>query len=75
MSWRNSAFSEIHAATSDSRDDQISIVQLWRVLRKRRWLVLGSLAAVVLLVTAVSLFLPKRYEASARTPARSRWHG
>jgi hypothetical protein len=35
------------------------------VLQKRRWLVLRSLAAVVLLVTAVSLFLPKRYEASS----------
>jgi uncharacterized protein involved in exopolysaccharide biosynthesis len=50
----------------DSQDDQVSIVQFWRVLQKRRWLVLGSLAAVVLLVTAVSLFLPKRYEASSR---------
>ena len=56
--------SEIHAAAFEARD-QISIVQLWRVLRKRRWLVLGSLAAVVLLVTVVSLILPKRYEASA----------
>jgi polysaccharide biosynthesis transport protein len=56
--------SEIHASTFEARD-QISIVQLWRVLHKRRWLVLGSLAAVVLLVTAVSLILPKRYEASA----------
>ena len=58
-------FSQIHAATVDTCNDQISIVQLCRVLRKRRWLVLGSLAAVVLLVTAVSLILPKRYEASA----------
>ena len=36
------------------------------MLQKRRWLVLGSLTAVVLLVTLVSLFLPKRYEASSR---------
>src|ERR1039457_1553736 len=54
------------ATTIDSQDDQISIVQFWRVLQKRRWLVLGSLAAVVLLVTAVSLVLPKRFEASSR---------
>jgi succinoglycan biosynthesis transport protein ExoP len=60
------SFSDAQAAIIDSQDDQISIVQFWRVLQKRRWLVLGSLAAVVLLVTAVSLFLPKRYEASSR---------
>jgi polysaccharide biosynthesis transport protein len=59
-------FSDAQPLTIDSQDDQISIVQFWRVLQKRRWLVLGSLAAVVLLVTAVSLFLPKRYEASSR---------
>src|SRR5580692_4020614 len=59
-------FSDAGPLTIDSQDDQISIVQFWRVLQKRRWLVLGSLAAVILLVTAVSLFLPKRYEASSR---------
>ncbi len=42
-------FSEFHPATTiDALDDQISIVQFWRVLQKRRWLVLFSLAAVVL---------------------------
>ena len=60
------AFADFQPAMIDARDDQISIVQFWRVLQKRRWLVLGSLAAVVLLVTAVSLVLPKRYEASSR---------
>src|ERR1700722_564836 len=60
------AFAEFQHATLDARDDQISIVQFWRVLQKRRWLVLGCLAAVVLLVTGVSLILPKRYEASSR---------
>ena len=60
------SFSELQQATVDSHDDQFSIVQLWRVLQKRRWLVLGSLAAFVALATAVSLVLPKRYDASSR---------
>jgi exopolysaccharide transport family protein len=59
-------FSEFHPTTIDALDDQISIVQFWRVLQKRRWLVLSSLAAVVLLVTVISLLLPKRYDASSR---------
>ena len=59
-------FSEFHAATIDAPDDQISIVQFWRVLQKRRWLVLYTLAAIVLTVTVVSLLLPKRYDASGR---------
>ena len=54
------------AMTIDSPNDQISIMQFWRVLQKRRWLVLGSLAFVVLLAMAFSLILPKRYDASAR---------
>jgi succinoglycan biosynthesis transport protein ExoP len=60
------SFSDAQPLIIDSQDDQISIVQFWRVLQKRRLLVLGSLIAIVLLVTAVSLILPKRYEASAR---------
>jgi succinoglycan biosynthesis transport protein ExoP len=59
-------FSEFHPTTIDSHDDQISIMQFWRVLQKRRWMVFGTLAAVVLLVTAVSLILPKRYDASSK---------
>src|SRR5580698_8281710 len=59
-------FSDIFPATMESREDHISMVHLWRVLQKRRWLVLGSLATIVLLVTAVSLSLPKRYDASSR---------
>jgi len=59
-------FSDIFPATMESREDRVSIVHLWRVLQKRRWLVLGSLATIVLLVTAVSLALPKRYDASSR---------
>ena len=59
-------FSDIFPATMESREDRVSIVHLWRVLQKRRWLVLGSLATIVLLVTAISLALPKRYDASSR---------
>jgi succinoglycan biosynthesis transport protein ExoP len=59
-------FSEFHAAIIDAPDDQISIVQFWRVLQKRRWLVLYTLTAIVLTVTIVSLLLPKRYDASGR---------
>lgn len=59
-------FSEVHPAIIDVHDDQISIVQFWRVLQKRRWLVFAALGAVVALVTIISFILPKRYEASAR---------
>jgi exopolysaccharide transport family protein len=59
-------FSEFQAPTIDALADQISIVQFWRVLQKRRWLVLGSLVAVVLMVAVISLLLPKRYDASSR---------
>jgi capsular exopolysaccharide synthesis family protein len=60
------SFSEAHPPIIDAHDDQISIVQFWRVLQKRRWLVAFSLGFVVVLVTVVSLLLPKRYDASAR---------
>src|ERR1039458_4101192 len=54
------------ATTIDSQDHQISIMQFWRVLQKRRWLVLGRLAFVGLLGMGLSLIFPKRYDASAR---------
>ncbi len=60
------SFTEALSSPIDIHSDQLSIVQFWRVLQKRRWLVFGSLAAVVLLVTIVSLLLPKRYDASSR---------
>src|ERR1700685_3797779 len=47
-------------------EDQISIVQFWRVLQKRRTLVLSTLGIVLLLVVVASLLLPKHYEATAR---------
>jgi len=54
------------AAILEAHDDQISIVQFWRVLQKRSLLVLVSLGLVVLVVTVLSVLLPKRYDASAR---------
>jgi capsular exopolysaccharide synthesis family protein len=58
--------SDVCIPASDANDDQVSLVQLWRVLQKRRWLVLGSLGTIVLLVTVISLILPKRYDASSQ---------
>jgi len=60
------AFADAHRLTIDANDDQISLMQFWRVLQKRRWLVFASLGIVTLLVAAVSFLLPKRYDASAR---------
>jgi polysaccharide biosynthesis transport protein len=59
-------FSDIVSVTSESGTDGVSIVHLWRVLQKRRWLIIGSLAVIVLAVTAISLTLTKRYDASSR---------
>src|SRR5271155_522600 len=60
------SFSEQHPMTIESHEDQISIIQFWRVLQKRRWLVIGSLITIALFVAIVSAFLPKRYDATAR---------
>src|SRR5271167_2882855 len=66
MELEKFSFSDAQPAIIDSHDDQISIVQFWRVLQKRRWLVAVSLGVVLVLVTVISLLLPKRYDASAR---------
>jgi exopolysaccharide transport family protein len=60
------SFSDAEAVVIDAQDNQLSVVQFWRVLQKRRLLVLTSLATIIILVSAVSLMLPKRYEASSR---------
>jgi capsular exopolysaccharide synthesis family protein len=52
--------------TPESGDDHLSIADLWRVLQKRLWLVLGSLFLVVLFVTTISFLLPRRYDASSK---------
>jgi polysaccharide biosynthesis transport protein len=46
--------------------DQISIAQLWNVLQKRWWLIVGSVIIITLVVAIYSATLPKRYDASAR---------
>jgi polysaccharide biosynthesis transport protein len=57
---------EALSSRMDSHNDQISIIQFWRVLQKRRWLVIGSLVTIVVFVAIVCAFLPKRYDATAR---------
>ena len=66
MQFDKTAFADAHRIAIDAQDDQISLMQFWRVLQKRRWLVLICLASVTLLVAAISFLLPKRYDASAR---------
>lgn len=51
--------------TPDLRDD-ITLREIWRVLRKRKLLVLGCLVGMVALAGVVSALLPRRYEAIAR---------
>lgn len=46
--------------------DVITLHEIWRVLRKRRLLVLGCLIGMVVAAGTVSAFLPRRYEAVAR---------
>ena len=46
--------------------DVITLHEIWRVLRKRRLLVLGCLIGTVGLAGALSAVLPSRYEAVAR---------
>src|SRR5579884_1693807 len=55
-----------HPASIGIREDQVSVVQFWRVLQKRYALVLGTLVVVLVLGVTVSLLLPKRYDASAK---------
>ena len=46
--------------------DVITLHEIWRVLRKRKLLVLGFLIGMVVVTGAVSALLPRRYEAVAR---------
>lgn len=50
----------------DAQDKIITLREIWRVLRKRKLLVLGCLGGMVALAGMVSALLPKRYEAVAR---------
>jgi capsular exopolysaccharide synthesis family protein len=56
----------IMGVTLDHRADQLTLADLWRVLQKRRWLIVGSLVSVVVLVAAISFVLPRRYDACSR---------
>ena len=50
----------------DAQGEIITLREIWRVLRKRKLLVLGCLMGVVVLAGIVSAFSPRRYEAVAR---------
>jgi len=41
-------------------------VGFWRVVRKRKWIILSCLVVTVATVAVVSLFMPRRYDAVAR---------
>lgn len=46
-------------------DDEIDLLAYWRILVKRRWLVLGVLGAVVALALLVTLMMPPVYRSTA----------
>ncbi|MBB1472248.1 polysaccharide biosynthesis tyrosine autokinase [Luteimonas sp. MC1782] len=46
-------------------DDEIDLLAYWRILVKRRWLVLGVLGTVVALALIATLMMPPVYRASA----------
>jgi polysaccharide biosynthesis transport protein len=62
----NFVFTDILSTSSEDNDSRATILNFWRVMQKRRWLVIGTLSATVALVTIVSFILPKRYDASAQ---------
>ncbi len=49
---------------SDMRQHESAIGESFRVLRKRKWLVLGTLLSIFCIVTIASLKMPKIYQAS-----------
>src|SRR5690606_1114138 len=46
-------------------DDEIDLLAYWRILLKRRWLVLGVLGTVVALALVATLMMPPIYRATA----------
>lgn len=46
-------------------DDEIDLLAYWRILVKRKWLVLGVLGSVVALALLVTLMMPPVYRATA----------
>jgi capsular exopolysaccharide synthesis family protein len=57
---------DVFPTSIEAGADYLSIVDLLRVLQKRRWMVAGCLFVVIILVTAFSLTLPRRYDACSR---------
>src|SRR5688500_11504978 len=45
-------------------DDEIDLLAYWRILVKRRWLVLGVLAGTLALALLATLFMPSIYRGS-----------
>src|SRR5579859_7445858 len=56
----------MQAISAPDVQDVITLHEIWRMLRKRRMLVLGCLVGMVVLAGGVSALLPRRYEAVAR---------
>ncbi len=50
---------------TQSPDDEVNLLDYWRVIWKRRWLIGGMFTASVLTATVVSFLLPKIYESTA----------
>ena len=48
-----------------ANDDEIDLLAYWRILVKRRWLVLGVLGTVVAIALLVTLMMPPIYRATA----------
>ena len=49
-----------------SPQDQLSLLGFWRVIRKRKWVIVSCLVLTVTAVTIVSLMMPRKYDAVAR---------
>lgn len=56
---------EMFDERKDADSDEIDLLAYWRILVKRRWLVLGILAAVVALALIATLMMPPIYRATA----------
>jgi succinoglycan biosynthesis transport protein ExoP len=53
-------------AGGGSPQDQLSLLGFWRVIRKRKWVIVSCLVLTVTAVTIVSLMMPRKYDAVAR---------
>ena len=46
-------------------DDEVNLLDYWRVIWKRRWLIGGLCSTAVLTAMVISLLMPKIYESTA----------